>query len=66
MLSNEKYTGDVRLLQSGKRDVQYLYSDNNLAIISKDMFEAVQIEKARRSNVVEGKDGRKRNDKSLV
>ena len=41
MPSNEKYTGDVRLLKSGKSDVQYLSSDNNPAIISKEAFEAV-------------------------
>lgn len=55
MLSNEKYTGDVRLLKTGKSEIHYLATDNNPAIISKEVFEAVQIEKARRSNVV--KDG---------
>ena len=52
MLSNEKYTGDVKLLKSGKSEVHYLSSGNNPAIISKEVFEAVQIEKVRRSNVV--------------
>lgn len=52
MLSNEKYTGNVRLLKTGNSEVHYLASDNNPAIISKEIFEAVQIEKARRSNVV--------------
>ena len=60
MLSNEKYTGDVKILKSGKSDVHYLASDNNPAIISKEVFEAVQIEKARRSNVVQDDTGRKR------
>ena len=55
MLSNEKYTGDVKLLKSGKSEIQYLASENNPAIISKEVFEAVQIEKARRSNVINGK-----------
>ena len=41
MLSNEKYIGDVKLLKFGKREVQYLASDNNPAIISKDVFETV-------------------------
>ena len=41
MLSNEKYTGDVRLLKSGKSEVHYLASGNNPAIISKEIFEAV-------------------------
>jgi predicted site-specific integrase-resolvase len=56
MLSNEKYTGNVRLLKSGKSEVHYLASDNNPAIISSETFEAVQIEKARRSNVVRGEE----------
>ena len=33
MLSNEKYTGDVRLLKSGKSKVHYLASGNNPAIL---------------------------------
>ncbi len=57
MLSNEKYTGNVRLLKSGKSEVHYLASDNNPAIISSETFEAVQIEKARRSNVVKNENG---------
>ena len=60
MLSNEKYTGDVKILKSVKSDVHYLASENNPAIISKEVFEAVQIEKARRSNVVQDDTGRKR------
>lgn len=60
MLSNEKYTGDVELLKSDKSEVHYLASGNNPAIISKEMFEAVQIEKKRRSNIIDGKGGRKR------
>lgn len=54
MLSNKKYTGDVKLMKSGNSDVQYLSEDNNPAIISKEVFEAVQVEKGRRSNVVKG------------
>lgn len=57
MLNNEKYTGDVKLLKSGKSEVHYLASGNNPAIISKEIFEAVQIEKTRRSNVVRGENG---------
>ena len=63
MLSNEKYTGDVRLLKSGKSEVQYLSSDNNPAIISKEVFEAVQIEKVRRSNLTKDKNGIRRKTK---
>ena len=47
MLSNAKYTGDVELLKSGKSEVHYLASGNNPAIISKETFEAVQMEKVR-------------------
>ena len=57
MLSNEKYTGDVELLKSGKSEVHYLASGNNPAIISKEMFEAVQIEKKRRSNMKKDENG---------
>ncbi|WP_286028453.1 recombinase family protein [Ligilactobacillus agilis] len=64
MLSNEKYTGDVRLLKSGKSEVQYLFSDNNPAIISKEVFEAVQVEKKRRSNMVKDENGwQRKNEK---
>ena len=63
MLSNEKYMGNVRLLKSGKSEVHYLASNNNPAIISSDRFEAVQIEKARRSNVIKDENGSKRSHK---
>lgn len=53
MLSNEKYTGDVRLLKTGNNEVHYLATDNHQAIISKEIFEAVQIEKKQRSNVIQ-------------
>lgn len=57
MLSNEKYIGNVRLLKSRKGEVQYLASDNNPVIISLETFEAVQIEKVRRSNVTKDENG---------
>lgn len=63
MLSNEKYTGDVLLLKSGNSDIHYLASDNNPAIIAKEVFEAVQIEKAKRSNVEKDEDGKRRKSK---
>ncbi|KUO53600.1 MAG: resolvase [Desulfitibacter sp. BRH_c19] len=53
MLSNEKYTGTVRLLDSDKHEVQYISENNNPAIISKETFQAVQIEKVHRSNVTQ-------------
>lgn len=62
MLSNEKYTGDVKFLKSGKSEVHYLASGNNPALISKEVFEAVQMEKGQRSNVI--KDGNERKRKS--
>ena len=63
MLSNEKYTGDVRLLKTGKSEVHYLSTDNHQAIISKETFEAVQLERVRRSNIVVGVDGKMRKNK---
>lgn len=66
MLNNEKYTGDFRLLKSRESEVQYLSSDNNPAIISKERFEAVQIEKKKRSNVIRDENSNQRVAKSIV
>ena len=63
MLSNEKYTGNVRLLDDGKHDAHYLVEDNNPAIISKETFQAVQIEKQHRSNVTKVEDDNQRKSK---
>lgn len=63
LMSNEKYTGNVRLFDSEKREVQYLSEDNHPAIISSETFQAVQMEKMRRSNVNKSKDGTKRKNK---
>lgn len=63
MLSNEKYKGNVRLLDDGKHESYYLSENNNPAIISKEIFQAVQIEKQRRSNVTKGENGTKRKRK---
>jgi DNA invertase Pin-like site-specific DNA recombinase len=60
MLSNEKYIGNARLLDNGKHDSYYLAEDNNPAIISKETFQAVQIEKQHRSNVTKSEDGNQR------
>lgn len=62
MLSNEKYIGTVRLLNSGKYEFQYVSTDNNPAIITDEQFQAVQNEKSRRSNIVIGKNGDRRKD----
>jgi len=56
MLSNEKYKGVVRLFDN-KSDVQYLSSDNHPAIITEEIFTAVQKAKADRSNVVVDENG---------
>ena len=63
MLSNEKYTGNVHLLDNGKHDAYYRAENNNPVIISKETFQAVQIEKQHRSNVTEGEEGSKRKSK---
>lgn len=57
ILSNEKYTGNVELLKSSKSEVHYLASGSHPAIISKEVFEMVQMEKGRRSNVVRDENG---------
>lgn len=44
MLSNEKYIGIVRLLNSGKYEAHYISEDNNPSIISDEQFKAVQCE----------------------
>ncbi len=60
MLSNEKYIGDVHLLDKGEYEDHYLSKNNNPAIVSKETFQAVQIEKAFRSNITRGADGNHR------
>lgn len=57
MLSNEKYKGAVRLFDDKKSEVQYLVSNNHPAIITEEIFEAVQKEKANRSNIVVDENG---------
>ena len=63
MLTYEKYIGNVRLLDDGKHESYYLSEANNPAIITKEMYQAVQIEKQRRSNVIKGEDGSQRKNK---
>lgn len=63
MLSNEKYIGNVRLLDDGKHDLYSLSEENNPAIISKETYQAVQIEKQHRSNVAKAENGSKRKNK---
>lgn len=66
MLSNEKYIGDSlvfktysiytsnhkRVLNKDNSHDQYLRTDSHPAIISREIFEAVQNEKKRRSNII--------------
>ncbi|WP_343032838.1 recombinase family protein [Anaerotalea alkaliphila] len=64
MLSNEKYIGNVKVLDNGKHDSYYLAEGNNPAIITNEKFKAVQIEKARRSNVTKaGEETRRKSEK---
>lgn len=63
ILSNEKYIGNARLLDDGKHSSYYLAENNNPAIISKETFQAVQIEKQHRSNVIKSKEGVQRKSK---
>ncbi|MFP4478422.1 MAG: recombinase family protein, partial [Candidatus Izemoplasmatales bacterium] len=66
MVINEKYTGNVRLLDDGKHDAHYLAEDNNPAIISKETFQAVQIEKQHRSNIIKAEDSNQRKSKKYI
>lgn len=47
----------MAIADSGGSDRQYLYSDHHSGIISKEKFEAVELEMAARSNVEVGEDG---------
>jgi len=61
LLANEKYTGNVMLQKTanGKRndgyEARYLYHDTHEAIISLDLFQAVQEQQQKRSRAPEGK-----------
>ena len=64
MLTNEKYVGDVRVAKpqgqrKGKLETTggYLVKDSHPAIISREIFSAVQAERKRRSNVVTDETG---------
>lgn len=73
ILTNEKYTGDVRALKTyvkpesfGKRvqnDVasdSYLCQNHHESIISRDLFQKVQEERRRRSNIIVDENGVRR------
>ena len=57
---NGMHTGDVALADSGGSGNQYMLGDHHIGIISKEQFEAVQIERAMRSNVERTEEGWKR------
>lgn len=70
ILSNEKYTGDVMLQKTFRESIftdkqtknqgekaRYVYENNHIAIIEKSVFESVQAEKQRRSNMTCSKNG---------
>jgi hypothetical protein len=50
-------------LDNGKHDAYYLAEGNNPAIISKETFQAVQIEKQQRSNVIKSEDSNQKKSK---
>lgn len=58
-LTKRKYIGEAELLKSDENSIYYLISDNNPAIISKEVFEAVQKRKTQRSNVTVDEEGTK-------
>ena len=60
ILIREKYTGDMALEDSGGSENRYLYKQHHEGIISKEQFEAVQLEMELRSNVEIGEDGKAR------
>lgn len=59
-LTREKYTGDVAIADSEGLENRYLNKNHHEGIISKEQFEAVQLEMELRSNVEIGEDGKAR------
>lgn len=57
LLSNEKYTGVVRLSDSYTHEHEYLIKEHHPPIITEDMFMDAQEEKRRRSNIVVDENG---------
>lgn len=50
-LTQEKYTGDLAIVDSGGLENRYLNKNHHEGIISKEQFEAVQLEMELHSNV---------------
>lgn len=64
MLSNEKYIGKVHLFKNNEYEDSYFKENNHTAIIQKHVFDKVQSEKFRRSNVIRtGKGLERKNSK---
>ena len=61
MLSNEKYIGISAVNVGGEEGQIYKLNNSHPAIISKEMFDAVQKEKHKRSNVIVDENGTHRN-----
>ena len=63
MLSNEKYIGVSVVNVGGEEGQIYKLNNSHPAIISKGMFDVVQEEKLKRSNVVIDENGTHRSNK---
>ena len=61
MLSNEKYIGIAVVNLDGEEGQIYKLNNSHLAIISNEIFDDVQEEKLKRSNMVTDENGRHRN-----
>ena len=61
ILSNEKYIGVSVVNVGGEEGQIYKLNNSHPAIISKEMFDAVQEEKHKRSNVIVDENGTHRN-----
>lgn len=60
ILTNMKYTDDVAIADSGNSERRYMIGDHHTGIISKEKFEAVQLEMAARSNLEVTEEGVRR------
>lgn len=63
MLSNKKYIGVSIVNVGGEEGQVYKLNNSHPAIISKEMFDVVQEEKLKRSNVVIDENGTHRSNK---
>ena len=63
MLSNEKYTGTVTLLDSATQEYEYQMKECIPPIINENEFRAVQEQKKKRSNIVTDDEGTHRSSK---